>query len=690
MEIAERYESVDPTEGHLMDQHTLDILEFHRIRDILATYATSSLGKSLAASIQPETDIHRIEVWQKQITELKRVLGDGRMPLGGIRDIRPFLSELDDPASVLSCEALLDIHSTLQAARHIRDYLSELDDTYPNLSRLGRRVSEFRDIENVIFASVNTSGKIKNNATPRLNSIRKEIEVKRARIKSKLQSLVRSPRVAKHLQGGTVTIRKGRPVIPVKVRSRDNVPGIVRDRSDSGETLFIEPAAVSGAGDELQHLLNEEKQETFRILQEITERIRSKQDKVSLTLKMLSIVDLIHAKACFSKDFDMGEPSLNQDGRIDVKKARHPLLMYEKGWGKRPVEDLRKEDTENGAQDTGNPDPESSPDSVVAIDVRLGDDFDVLVVTGPNTGGKTVALKTVGLLSLMAQAGLHVPASSGSHLAVFRDVLADIGDEQSLQQNLSTFSSHLTQIVRILNQADHRALVLLDELGTGTDPQEGAALGTAIIDFLHRKGAKTIATTHLSALKTYAHAHPRIENAAVEFDMETLQPTYRLLIGAFGSSNALAIAQRLGLPGEVVSRASDLVEGEDARIEDLVNSLQQIKSQLEKERESLSAAREESLELKRHYEMMIQALQGKEKTLADLVPAGADGMAEEDAEPAPATFANLERGDTVKILSLNTVGEVIAKMRDKNKLVVRTNMMKVEVRPEDLEVVRSG
>jgi DNA mismatch repair protein MutS2 len=660
-----------------MDQHTLDILEFHRIREILATYATSSLGKSLASSIQPETDIRRIEVWQGQVTELKRLLGDGRLPLGGIRDVRPFLEEIKDPASVLSCEALLDIHSTLQAARNIKGYLWELDDSYPNLSRLGSKIGSFKDIEDAIFASVDMGGSIKNNATPELSRIRKEIEVKRARIRSKLQSLVRSPRMGKYLQSGTVTIRKGRAVIPVKVRFRDKVPGIVRDQSDSGETLFVEPEATAGAGDELHRLLGEEKQEMFRILQELTDKVRGKLAEIARTLKMLSIADLIHAKACFSKDFDMSEPMLNQDGKIDVENARHPLLMFERGWGRRPV----------GARQD---DEEMDPDSVVPIGVRLGEDFDVLIVTGPNTGGKTVALKTVGLLNLMAQAGLHIPASPGSRFAVFRDIFADIGDEQSLQQNLSTFSSHLSQIVRILEQTDHRTLVLLDELGTGTDPQEGAALGTAIIDFLYRKGSRTIATTHLRSLKTYAHAHPRIENASVEFDMETLQPTYRLLIGAFGSSNALAIARRLGLPDEVVSRASELVEGEDARVEDLVNSLQQIKSQLEKEREGLSAAKEESLELKRQYEAMLQALEEKEEGLADLISTGVDGTDGQEAEPVPATFASLQRGDTVRIRSLNTVGQVIGKMQDKNKLVVRTNMMKVEVRPEDLEVVSNG
>ena len=676
-----------------MDGHTLDILEFHRIREILTTYATSSLGKSLAASIQPETDIHKIEVWQRQVTELRRLLAKGKLPLGGIRDIRPFLEDIKDPTTVLSCEALLDIHSTLQAARHVNDYLSELiSGDYPNLSRLGRKIGVFKDIEDAIFASINMNGAIKNNATPELSSIRKEIEVKRARIKSKLQSLLRSPRMAKYLQGGTVTIRKGRFVIPVKVRFGDKVPGIVRDQSDSGETFFVEPAATSGAGDELQRLLQEEKQEMFRILQELTERIRSKLDKITLTLKMLSIVDLIYAKVCFSKDFEMNEPILNRDGKIDVKRARHPLLMFERGWGRRPVEMLRKQDTERLSLESGLLNPESFSDSVVPIDVRLGEDFDTLIVTGPNTGGKTVALKTVGLLSLMAQTGLHIPASAGSRLAVFRDILADIGDEQSLQQNLSTFSSHLSQIVRILKQADHRTLVLLDELGTGTDPQEGAALGTAIIDYLHRKGSRTIATTHLRALKTYAHAHPKIENASVEFDMETLQPTYRFLIGTFGSSNAVAIARRLGLPQEVVLRASQLVEGEDARVEDLVNALQQVKSQLEKERETLSAAKKESLELKRQYETMLQTLQAREGKLGDIATTGTDRVEEQDAEPepVPVTFASVQPGDTVKIRSLNTVGQVLRKMHDKNKLVVSTSMMKVEVRLEDLEVVSSS
>jgi len=659
-----------------MDQHTLDILEFHRIKEILVTYATSSLGKSLAGSIQPETDIHRIEVWQKQVTELKRLMKDGKLPLGGIRDIRPFLEDIKDPANVMGCEALLDVHSTLTAARCIKGYLSELDDSYPNLSRLSKRITVLKGIEDAIYASISMSGTIKNNATPKLNSIRKEIEVKRVRIKSRLQSMVRSPRLGKYLQGGTVTIRKGRPVIAVKIRFRDHVPGIVRDQSDSGETLFIEPTAVAGSGDELQQLLNDEKQEMFLILQELTESIRNKLDKIAETLRTLSVVDLIHAKACFSRDFHMNEPVLNQDGRINMQRARHPLLMYDRGWGKRPI-DMPKVDEE------------TANEPIIPINVRMGEDFDVLVITGPNTGGKTVTLKTVGLLNLMAQAGLHVPADPDSHVAVFRDVLVDIGDEQSLQQNLSTFSSHLVQIVRIVEQADHRTLVLLDELGTGTDPQEGAALGTAIIDFLYKRGSKAIATTHLSALKTYAHAHPRIENASVEFDMETLQPTYKLLIGAFGSSNALAIARRLGLPDEVISRASELVEGEDARVEDLVNALQEIKSRLEKERENLSAAKAESLELKNRYENMIQVLQEREGKLLDIADR-ADEENDQEAEPVPVTFDTLQRGDTVKILSLNTVGQVIQKMQDKNKLIVRTNMMKVEVRPEDLEVVSTG
>jgi DNA mismatch repair protein MutS2 len=475
------------------------------------------------------------------------------------------------------------------------------------------------------------------------------------------------------LQDSTVTIRNDRSVILIKARFRDKVPGIVRDQSDSGESVFIEPEAITSAGDELHQLIQEEKQEMFRILQEITSKIRNKLDDILQTLKMLSIVDLIFAKVCFSRDFDMTEPILNQDSIIDIKKARHPLLMFEKGWGRHLGQQKKEPDL----------------DSVVPIDVRIGEDFDTLVITGPNTGGKTVSLKTVGILALMTQAGLHIPALPGSRVAIFRDIFADIGDEQSIQQNLSTFSAHLTQIVRILKNADRQILVLLDELGTGTDPQEGAALGIAIIDFLHEKDARTMATTHLTALKTYAHAHPRIENASVEFDMETLQPTYRLFIGTFGSSNALAIASRLGLPKQVVTKATELVQREDARIEDLINALQQVKAKLENERVEASIAKEEAQKIKNQYETMIKSLKEREEKLASSVTIEVEEKHEEENfEPVPVTFESLKQGDMVRIRSLNTIGQVIKKISEKNKLLIRAGLMKVEVRADDLESVR--
>jgi len=656
-----------------MDQRTLDVLEFHRIKEILSTYASSSLGKSLALLIQPSTDIHQIEIWQRQVTELKRLMGDRAIPLGGIRDIRPHLESIKDPVAVMGCEALLNVHSTLQAARIIKGYLSDLGDNYPNLSSLGNKISVFKDIEDIIYASIDLQGVIKDNATPKLHGIRREIEVKRARIKSKLHSLMRSSHLSQYLQDSTVTIRNDRSVILIKARFRDKVPGIVRDQSDSGESVFIEPEAITGAGDELHQLIQEEKQEMFRILQEITSKIRNKLDDILKTLKMLSIVDLIFAKVCFSRDFNMTKPTLNQDSVIDIKKARHPLLMFERGWGRHSVE-------------IGKQNKELDPNSVVPIDIRLGEDFDTLIITGPNTGGKTVSLKTVGILSLMAQAGLHIPVSPGSRVAVFRDVFADIGDEQSIQQNLSTFSAHLTQIVRILRNVDHQILVLLDELGTGTDPQEGAALGIAIIEFLHEKDARTIATTHLSALKTYAHAHPRIENASVEFDMETLQPTYRLFIGTFGSSNALAIASRLGLPDRVFSKATELLQREDARVEDLINALQQVKAKLENERAETSIAKEESLKMKNHYEIMIQSLKEREEKLASSVAVEVEEQHEEKFEPIPIIFESLKQGDTVRIRSLNKIGQVVRKVSEK-KIIIRTDVMKVEVRSEDLEGV---
>jgi len=657
-----------------MDQHTLDILEFDRIMEILAIYASSSLGKSLAMSIQTSTNIDIIRTWQRQVTELKKLIGDDELPLGGIRDIRKHLDSLNDSIAILGCEALLDVHSTLRAGRLIKVYLSDLtNDEYPNLIELAKKISPFRSIEDKIYTSIDTQGIVKDNATPKLHSIRKEISAKRARIKSRLQSLLKSAHLTEYLQGGTITIRKDRSVIPIKARFRDKVPGIIRDYSDSGETVFIEPSAVSDSGDELQRLIQEERLETFRILSEITEDIKIKLDDISQTLKMLSIVDLIYAKACMSRDFMMSEPVLNADGKIDVKKARHPLLMYERGWGRHPIDE----------------DPiEKDTDSVVPINLNLGIDFDTLVITGPNTGGKTVTLKTIGLLSLMAHAGIHIPASEGSQIAIFQNIYADIGDEQSIEQNLSTFSAHLTQIVRILNQADGRSLTLLDELGTGTDPQEGAALGTAIVDYLLEKGAKSIATTHLSALKTYAHIHPRIENASVEFDLKTLQPTYRLFIGTFGSSNALSIAQRLGIPRKVISRANELVEKEDVRVEELINALQQTKANLEDEREATLIIKKEAQEIKQNYETMLKELQEREERLKAQYNLPDTKIEEEKpSEPVPVTFADLQKGDIVHINSLNTVGEVLKKMADKNKILLRVGAMKVEVYPDDLLLV---
>lgn len=657
-----------------MDQHTLNVLEFNKIKEILANYASSSLGKSLALSIQVNTNIQQIEIWQRQITELKHLLGNSSIPLGGIRDIRHHLDSIKDPVAVLGCEALLDVHSTLQSARHIKGYLSNLSDDYPNLINLGEKISIFKEIEDQIYASIDLQGVIKDNATPKLHNIRKEIEIKRVRIKSKLQSLLRSSHLAQYLQGGTITIRKDRSVIPIKARFRDKVPGVVRDQSDSGETVFIEPEAITSAGDDLQRHLQEEKQEMFRILSEITDRVRAKLDDIAQTLKMLSIVDLIYAKARFSRDFEMSEPILNQDSKIDIKRARHPILMYERGWGKHPFEEAKIE---------------KDPNSVVPIDINLGIDFDTLVITGPNTGGKTVILKTIGILSIMAQAGLHVPASEGSHLAIFQNVYADIGDEQSIEQNLSTFSAHLTQIVRILKYADNKSLILLDELGTGTDPQEGAALGTAIVDYLLKKGSRTISTTHLSALKTYAHIHPRIENASVEFDMQTLQPTYRLFIGTFGSSNALSIARRLGMPESVILRANDLVEKEDSRIEELINALQQTKAKLELERESASTAEKQAMEIKQQYEDMFDRLKEKEEMLKTAIQPiqPDDEIKQEHFEPMPVTFDELQKGDMVHVRSLNAFGEVLKKIQDKNKLLVRVGIMKVEIKADDLELI---
>ena len=577
-----------------MNQHTLDVLEYDKIRELLVSYASSGLGNHLAQRIRPLTDVHRIEQLIAETTELKTLLSPDRyLPLGGLHDLSPPLDKLEKGADILVTAEIMLIKETLRAGRIVKGYLADVDKNYPHLRQLAQSISIYPDIEAKIEKTFGETGEMKSTASPELKSIRKKIQVLRGRIRSKLQSVLRAKSVNPYLQDTVIRERKGRPVIAVKERDASRVPGAVRDKSDSGNTIFVEPAVIRELGNELEASVNAEKAEMVRILREITAIIGEKIGLLWETLKTLAHIDFTHAKVRFSRDYEMNPPLLNTDGVINFNDARHPLLLA-----------LERQSIDSG---------DLAPDTeVVPIDFRLGDDFNTLILTGPNTGGKTITLKTVGLLILMAQSGMHVPAGENSTLSVFPHVSVDIGDEQSIEQSLSTFSSHLLNIASILSTADERSLVLLDELGGGTDPAEGAALGKSIVEYLHAREARTVVTTHISPLKNLGYTMPGIENASVEFDIETLRPTYKLLIGTPGGSNALAIAKRLGLPPEVITNAEMGATQQEDNTAELMNQLQAAKVITDENRQIAAQAKAEALHLEGEYRQKLAELSAQE------------------------------------------------------------------------------
>ena len=551
-----------------MNQHALHVLEYAKIRDLLVAHASSGLGQRRAQQIQPLTDIDEIDRLIAETTELKALLApDRKLPIGGLHDLFPLLDKLKRGEEILNSEEILFIADTLRAGRTVKAFLGEVDESFPRLQSWATAISTHAEIEERIERTFNEGGAIKSDATPKLKTLRRTIETVRGRIRGKLQSLLRSQGVGPYLQDTGIRESKGRPTIAVKAQYASRVPGTRRDRSDSGGTIFVEPEGVRPMVDELETAQNAEKEEMARILRQITALIAAQDEPLRQTLDVLAHIDMTYAKVRLSRNFGMHPPRLNNEAKIGLKEARHPLLAV-----------LQSED--------------ETAEEVVPIDVRLGEDFTTLIVTGPNTGGKTVTLKTIGLLTLMAQSGLHVPAANGSNLAVFRQVWADIGDEQSIEQSLSTFSSHLRHIGQILASADAQSLVLLDELGGGTDPAEGAALARAILEFLHGHQVRTAITTHISQLKELGYTVAGMENACIEFDVETLKPTHRLMIGTPGSSNALAIALRLGLPPDVIARAeADVTEDETG---ELVEQLQAARAQAVENREAAERARGEA------------------------------------------------------------------------------------------------
>lgn len=536
-----------------MQEKVLKVLEFNKVKEQLLEHVSSSLGRAEAERLIPSTDFDEVVQRQEETDEAAKVLRlKGNIPLGGIFDIRPHVKR-SVIGGMLSSQELIQVASTVHASRQIKRFIeafAEEDSTIPCLLAQTDKIIVLAELEQDIKNAIDDNGEVLDSASEALRSLRNQQRTKEARVRERLESMIRSSNAQKMLSDAIVTIRNDRFVIPVKQEYRGHYGGIIHDQSSSGQTLFIEPQAIVQLNNELQTIRVKEQQEIERILIMLSAQTGEHSFELETITEVLANIDFMFAKARYSRKIKATKPIMNRDGRISLVKARHPLI---------PI------------------------DEVVANDIVLGKDYSTILITGPNTGGKTVTLKTVGLCTLMAQAGLQIPALDGSEMAVFGAVYADIGDEQSIEQSLSTFSSHMVNIVEILKTVDFESLVLFDELGAGTDPQEGAALAISILDEVYKRGAKVIATTHYPELKAYGYNREGVVNASVEFDIETLSPTYRLLIGVPGRSNAFEISKRLGLGDNVIEVARSYVSADSQQVENMIASLEESKRQAEKE-----------------------------------------------------------------------------------------------------------
>jgi len=553
--------------GRRIDEHTLKVLEFEDVKNTLASFAASDLGRDVARGLYPSVDLRWAKARLAETTELGAVLERGeRVPMAGLRDIRPMLKEFGRKQTVLEPAQLLEVSDTLAAGGRLRLFLTNLEPVQSShLCAMGEKLGDYQPIVDEVTRCIGGDKRVRDDASDKLKEIRRQIAQLSERIHHRFLSIVSSPSLRRAVENDNFLLRHGRPVVALKANYRNALRGTVLDRSNTGATLYVEPDELVELSNEMEDAVFEEKKEIGRILWLLTKMVLDQQESILDTVRMLALIDLTYAKARFGIAYGMHPPDLIPGTLLHLRDARHPLLLQlmsrQKGC------EVRELTTE-----------------VVPIDVRLGDDFDLLLITGPNTGGKTVVLKTIGLLTVMAQSGMHIPALAGSQVSAFRQIYADIGDEQSIQQSLSTFSAHMRQVVKILNETSDGTLVLLDELGAGTDPIEGAVLANAVLDKLIEKGAKVVVTTHLGQLKSYAYSTPRAQNASVQFDSETLEPAFRLMIGTPGSSNALVIAKRLGMPKAVVSKASSLLEKESDGTSELINQIQATREDSERKR----------------------------------------------------------------------------------------------------------
>lgn len=631
-----------------MNQKVLKTLEYNKIIHQLTGYAASAPGKLLCQNLLPMSDFHEIVQAQTETSDaLTRVRMKGSLSLSGIRDVRDSLKRLEI-GSALGIPELLSISSLLTVAARAKAYgHHEESEEFPDdsLDQMFRSLEPLTPANNEIKRCIISEEEISDNASPGLHKVRCSMHGINDRIHTQLNSILNSCR--SYLQDAVITMRDGRYCLPVKAEYKSQVNGMVHDQSSTGSTLFIEPMAVIQLNNELRTLEIQEQKEIEAVLADLSNQLTPYTTELAIDLQILTKLDFIFAKAALSRHFKCSEPKFNTEGRIHIKDGRHPLL---------------------------------DPQKVVPITVWLGTDFDLLMVTGPNTGGKTVSLKTVGLFTLMGQAGLHIPAFEGSELAVFEEVFADIGDEQSIEQSLSTFSAHMTNIVNILNQADSRSLCLFDELCSGTDPTEGAALAIAILNFLHNMKCRTMATTHYSELKIYALSTPGVENACCEFDVATLRPTYRLLIGIPGKSNAFAISKKLGLPDYIIEDAKNHLESEDETFEDVISRLEENRVTIEKERAEIESYKAEIARLKSGLEKKEERFDERRDKMIRKANEEAQQILREAKETADRTIKNINKLAASSGIDTKALEAERTKLRDSLKKVEGGLSLKQETR----------
>lgn len=686
----------------MMKERTLRVLEFTKIRDMLTEKALTPLGAEKCQALVPSTNFQEISEWQEETEEALVVLTYvGGHPMASFSDVRPYLA-LCDKGATLSPKALLEIATLMRACRTARSALVTERDNTPRLKEKASLLGSFRNLEDDITTAILSEDEIADKASNELANIRRHLRGATERIKERLNSMIRSSAYQKYLQDSILTMRNDRYVLPVKAEYRASVPGLVHDQSASGATLFIEPMAAVEMGNELKQWEAKEKQEIERILAALSAEVAPYAVQLKENLELLAELDFAFAKGLLSRDMSGVTPKMNRDGFINIIRGRHPLIDREK---------------------------------VVPSNLWMGREFTTLIITGPNTGGKTVTLKTVGLFTLMAQAGLHVPADLGTELAVFQQVFADIGDEQSIEQSLSTFSGHMTNIVGIMNEVTADDLVLFDELGAGTDPTEGAALAQTILTALLRKQVRTLATTHYSELKAFALSTPGVENASVEFNVETLRPTYRLSIGVPGKSNAFEISRKLGLSEGLIDEAKKLLSTEDKRFEDVIANAEYHRQVAEKERKLAEQAAAETTKLRDEAEFLRREMEAKReaslrkakdearrilenarresesvmrelkqmkksaasgpdmqaaalrKRLEDGIDSLSEGLAQK-ADRVDKPPKTLKVGDEVEILNLKTRGVVLSAPDAKGEVQLQAGIVKLKAHISQLRLVK--